>query len=74
MTWTTLQVREARSRTSSYAGVSRHGLRLVSDGGTLTCIHVTRNSRCRTTKLRRVGHELTLRLKYVRFVAVLEAT
>jgi hypothetical protein len=33
--WTTLQVCEARSRTCSYAGVSRHGVRLLSEGRTL---------------------------------------
>ena len=49
MMWTTLQVREARNRTSSYVEVSRHGVRLLSKGG-------------------------TLRLRYVRFVIVLEAT
>jgi len=35
MMWTPLQVREARNRTSRYAGVSRHGVRLSSKGRTL---------------------------------------
>jgi hypothetical protein len=35
--WTTLQVCEARSRTCRYAGVSRHGVRLLSEGRTLVC-------------------------------------
>jgi len=35
MTWITLQVREAHNRTSSYAGVSRHGVRLLWKGRTL---------------------------------------
>jgi len=39
MIWTTPQVREARSRTSSYAGVSRHGVRLLSKGRTLVLEH-----------------------------------
>ena len=35
MMWTTIQVREARNRTSSYAGMSRHGVHLLSKGRTL---------------------------------------
>jgi len=42
--WSTLEVCEARSRTCSNAGVSRHGVRLLSKGRTL----------------RRAGHDLRL--------------
>jgi len=37
----TLQVREARSRTFSYAEVSRHGVRLLSKGRTLLSQSIT---------------------------------
>ena len=38
--WSTLEVCEARSRTCSNAGVSRHGVRLLSKGRTLVLVKV----------------------------------
>jgi len=43
--WSTLQVREARNRTSSYAGVSRHGVRILSKVRTLASHRYDRKSR-----------------------------